>query len=71
MPGAVPRTSTYALNNATLPYVLALAEHGFREAMKRDAGLLAGLNVHGGKITCPEVAQALGLPHADALAAIG
>jgi alanine dehydrogenase len=71
MPGAVPRTSTYALNNATLPYVLALAEHGFREAMRRDAGLRAGLNVHGGKITCPEVAQALGLPHTDALAAIG
>jgi alanine dehydrogenase len=71
MPGAVPRTSTYALNNATLPYVLALAQHGFREAMRRDDGLLAGLNVHGGRITSREVAQALGLPHAEALAALG
>jgi alanine dehydrogenase len=70
MPGAVPRTSTYALNNATLPYVLALAA-GPREAMQRDPHLLAGLNVHAGKVTCGEVAQALGMKHEDARAALG
>ena len=61
MPGAVPRTSTYALNNATLPYVLQLAGLGWREATKRDAHLAAGLNVHAGKVTHREVAEALGL----------
>ena len=70
MPGAVPRTSTYALNNATLPHVLALANLGYREAMKRDPHLRAGLNVHKGKITCREVADALGHPAHDALAAL-
>lgn len=60
MPGAVARTSTFALNNATLPYALALANHGWREAMRRDPNLAAGLNVHDGQITCPPVAQALG-----------
>ncbi|MGZ5083631.1 MAG: alanine dehydrogenase, partial [Usitatibacter sp.] len=62
MPGGVPRTSTYALNNATLPYVLALAGQGYRDAMKRDPHLLAGLNVHEGKVTNKEVADALGYP---------
>jgi alanine dehydrogenase len=71
MPGGVPRTSTYALNNATLPYVLALAGHGFRDALKRDPHFLAGLNVHEGKVTCPEVAEALGLAHHDAGRALG
>ncbi len=71
MPGGVPRTSTYALNNATLPYVLALAEHGYRAAMRRDPHLRAGLNVHGGKVTCREVADALGLAYEDASAALG
>ena len=70
MPGAVPRTSTYALNNATLPYVLALAA-GHREALREDAHLRAGLNVHAGKVTCAGVAQALGLAHQEALAALG
>ena len=70
MPGAVPRTSTYALNNATLPYVLALAA-GHRAALKRDAHLRAGLNVHEGRLTCAEVGEALGLAHTDALAALG
>ena len=70
MPGAVPRTSTYALNNATLPYVLALAA-GPREAMKRDPHLLAGLNVHAGKVTCEEVAESLGMKHDRAEAALG
>jgi len=61
MPGAVPRTSTLALTNATLPYARALADLGWREAFKRDPGLAAGLNVHAGGITHEVVARALGL----------
>jgi alanine dehydrogenase len=61
MPGAVPRTSTFALTNATLPYVRALADLGWQEALQRDAGLAAGLNVHAGRITHAAVAQALDL----------
>jgi len=64
MPGGVPRTSTYALNNATLPYVLELAG-GYREAMRRNPHLLAGLNVHAGKVTNREVAEALGYAFAE------
>jgi len=70
MPGAVPRTSTYALNNATLPFVLALADHGWRAALKRDPHLKAGLNVAAGKVTYKEVAEALGLSYTSADAAI-
>jgi len=66
MPGAVPRTSTYALNNATLPFVLALADHGWREALRRDPHLKAGLNIAAGRITHREVAAALGLEHTAA-----
>jgi alanine dehydrogenase len=65
MPGAVPRTSTYALNNATLPYVLQLAAHGWRDAMKGDQHLRAGLNVCDGQVTCREVAESVGLPYVD------
>ncbi len=65
MPGAVPRTSTYALNNATLPYVLALANRGWREALAADRHFASGLNVHEGKVTCAGVAEALGLPLTD------
>jgi alanine dehydrogenase len=61
MPGAVPITSTYALTNATLPYVLALAEHGVDEALERDPGLGMGLNVRAGEITYGAVAEALGV----------
>jgi alanine dehydrogenase len=61
MPGAVPRTSTLALTNATLPYVRALADLGWQAALKRDPGLAAGLNVHAGEITHEAVAKALGL----------
>ncbi len=61
MPGAVPRTSTFALTNATLPYVRALADLGWEEALKRDLGLAAGLNVQAGRITHPAVATALGM----------
>jgi alanine dehydrogenase len=59
MPGAVPRTSTYALNNATLPFVLALADKGWKRALRDDPHLRNGLNVAGGKVTHPEVAAAL------------
>jgi alanine dehydrogenase len=61
MPGAVPRTSTLALTNATLPYVRALADLGWQAACKRDRGLAAGVNVHAGHITHEVVARALGL----------
>jgi len=59
MPGAVPRTSTYALTNATLPYIRAIADRGWREALQKDPGLAAGLNVHAGHVTHAAVAQAL------------
>jgi alanine dehydrogenase len=62
MPGAVARTSTLALNNVTLPYVMALAESGWRRAFEADPGFAEGLNVHGGRICHPRVAEALGLP---------
>jgi len=59
MPGAVPRTSTHALNNVTLPYTLALADKGLA-ALLANPGFLAGLNVHAGKITYAAVAKELG-----------
>jgi alanine dehydrogenase len=61
MPGAVPFTSTYALSNATLKYVLALANRGWQEALRRDAGLALGLNVHDGKVYYEAVGSAHGL----------
>jgi alanine dehydrogenase len=64
MPGAVPITSTYALTNATLPYVLALADNGPQRAMVADPGLRLGLNVHDGEIMHPAVAKALQLEEA-------
>lgn len=66
MPGAVPRTSTYALNNATLPFVLKLAGEGWRAALAADPHLRNGLNVCGGQVTCREVADALGYAHVPA-----
>jgi alanine dehydrogenase len=71
MPGAVARTSTFSLNNATLPFVLALANKGPERALAEDPHLLNGLNVYRGKITHPAVAAALGVPAADARASIG
>lgn len=62
MPGGVPRTSTLALTNATLPYVEAIARLGWREACRRDPGLALGINVRSGKVTCPGVAAAFSLP---------
>jgi alanine dehydrogenase len=63
MPGAVPRTSTFALTNATLPYVKALANQGVEAALILDPYLAQGLNVHAGAITHAAVARDLGLPH--------
>ena len=58
MPGAVARTSTFALNNATLPFIVRLADMGYKEAMREDPHLLAGLNVHHGRMTYQAVAEA-------------
>ncbi|MGB3937623.1 MAG: alanine dehydrogenase, partial [Burkholderiales bacterium] len=63
MPGAVPRTSTYALNLATLPFVAALADAGIAAALRADPHLRDGLTVCRGAVTRPEVAAALGYPY--------
>jgi alanine dehydrogenase len=63
MPGAVPITSTFALTNATLPYVIALADHGVAEAARRDPGLRLGINVAAGRVTHPAVAEGVGVEH--------
>jgi len=66
MPGAVSRTSTFALSNVTTSFVLALADKGWRRALADDAHLRDGLNVHDGRITYRAVAEALGLPYTPA-----
>jgi alanine dehydrogenase len=66
MPGAVSRTSTFALTNVTLPYAMALANKGWRQALRDDPALARGLNVCEGKVTHPAVAEALGLPYVPA-----
>ncbi len=63
MPGAVPITSTYALTNATLPYAIALADHGVDEAIRRDPGLRLGVNVAAGTVTHPAVAEGVGMEY--------
>jgi alanine dehydrogenase len=71
MPGAVPHTSTYALTNVTLPYALELANHGWREALRRDRALALGLNTHAGQLSIEAVAAAHGMksiPVEEALA---
>lgn len=65
MPGAVPQTSTYALNNATLPFTLSMANQGWQKAMQQDEHLLRGLNVHDGMLTYQAVAQAQDLKFTD------
>jgi len=65
MPGGVPRTSTFALNNATLPFVLALADKGWKKALADDPHLKNGLNVASGKVTCKPVADALGYEYIE------
>ncbi|EPO0035864.1 alanine dehydrogenase [Vibrio cholerae] len=70
MPGAVARTSTFALNNATLPYIVKLANKGYQKALLEDAGFLKGLNVIHGKVTYKEVAENFGLDYLDPAKAI-
>ena len=65
MPGGVPKTSTYALNNVTLPFTIALADKGWRNALAEDEHLLAGLNVHKGNVTYKAVADDLGYSFMD------
>ncbi len=71
MPGAVPITSTYALTNATLPYVLSLAGYGVRGAIERDPGLRSGINVAAGRVTHAAVAEATGMPFTPVEEALG
>jgi alanine dehydrogenase len=65
MPGAVPNTSTYALTNATLPYIVEVANRGWIEALRRDPALAKGLNTHDGQVVYREVAEAHGLAHVE------
>ena len=71
MPALVPRTSTYALTNATLPYILAIADHGLMSAVEEDPALLRGVNTAAGKLCCEQVAEAFELPAHEPLAALG
>jgi alanine dehydrogenase len=71
MPGAVARTSTFALNNATLPYIVALAEQGPKNAMLANSHLLAGLNVFQGKLTYKAIAEEQGKEYTEARRALG
>ena len=71
MPGGVARTSTYALNNATLPHLLHMADLGVKQALRRDPHLMNGLNVAGGLLTCQPVAEAQGLTYTDPDTALG
>ncbi len=66
MPGGVPKTSTHALNNATLPFVIELAEKGWKRALRENKHLRNGLNIWDGKVTCEPVAAALGYPYVSA-----
>jgi len=70
MPGAVPRTSTFALNNATLPYIISIANKGYKAALEADQHLLNGLNVHKGMVTCHSVADNLGFEYVDPMEAL-
>jgi alanine dehydrogenase len=65
MPGAVPRTSTFALNNATLPFIIKLANKGYKQALLDDQHLLNGLNVINGHVVNQHVAEALNLSYVD------
>ena len=71
MPGAVARTSTYALNNVTLPHALRIADIGWKEALRANPHLAAGLNVHAGMVTHDAVARELGYDYRPAAEAIG
>ncbi|MDX6623465.1 MAG: alanine dehydrogenase [Solirubrobacterales bacterium] len=71
MPGAVPITSTHALTNATLPYVISIADHGVGAAIRRDPGLRPGVNVAAGKVTHPAVAEGVGMEYVPVEEALG
>ena len=71
MPGAVPHTSTYALTNVTLPYILAIADKGWLDALRDDPGLAVGLNTHDGSVTYASVAEAHGLTGVDLTTVLG
>ena len=70
MPGGVPRTSTFALNQATLPYLVKLANKGYQKALKEDKNFLAGLNVCKGQVTYKAVADVFGYEYADPASAL-
>jgi alanine dehydrogenase len=70
MPGGVPRTSTFALNQATLPYLVKLANKGYQKALKEDKNFLAGLNVCRGQVTYKAVAEAFGHEFVDPLSVL-
>jgi len=70
MPAAVPHSSTYALTNATLPYLLSVGVHGVLDAARRDPGLLGGLTTYAGQVTNAAVAQAIGSDHVNAMVAL-
>ena len=65
MPGGVPRTSTLALNKATLPYLIKLANQGYQKALREDKNFLAGLNIHKGQVTYKAVADVFGHQYVD------
>ena len=67
MPGGVPRTSTMALNKATLPLLIKLADHGYKKTLKENKNYLAGLNVYRGEITHKAVSEAFNLKYTPAL----
>jgi len=71
VPASVPHTSTYALTNATLPYVVEVAVHGVRDAIRADPALAYGVNTRAGNVTNAAVADALNLPHVDPLSCLG
>jgi alanine dehydrogenase len=71
MPGAVPRTSTWALTGATLPYILNIASKGVECALKEDNSLMAGLTTYRGKITCKPVAMAANMEYVPAIRLLG
>ena len=71
MPGAVARTSTYALNNVTLPHALRIADRGWKEALRANPHLAAGLNVSGGKVTYEAVARELGYDYVPVAEVLG
>jgi alanine dehydrogenase len=71
MPGAVPRTSTYALTNATMPYVLKLADKGWKAACVADPALAKGLSTHAGELLSEQVAADLDLPYTDPASVLG